>query len=165
MYKDKTVPVYIHTVTEVNRNIENNNIVCLTFRNPLDSVASWYHYRHNYLTHKIKNTIEDDLKFWFRFNSNALKNKDNLTFMNFHKFSNNLIYIKNVIKNMHNIDPTHTYTVDEMKEIVIKNDDEVNLPRGNKEELDIIKKKILALPLYKKAVELFQEMESLTKEQ
>jgi phage regulator Rha-like protein len=159
IYKNKEVLIYTHSTADIKKLIKNKTIVCFTFRNPVDSVASWFHYRHNYLTRKIDDKIEDDLNFWIRINSYALENKRELTLLNFHRFSNDLVYIQNTIKQVHNIDPTDTYSIDEMKEIVFRENEDINLPRDNQPELEEIRNRVVSLPLYSKAVELLQSLE------
>lgn len=164
MYKNKKVIIYTHSTVDIDRLIEDKTIVCFTFRNPVDSVASWFHYRHNYLQSKIEDKIEDDLNFWLRINSYAFENKKDLTLLNFHKFSNDLDYIHKRIKYLHGIEPTHTYSVEEMKEIVFRENEDLNLPRDNQPELDYIRERVVSLPLYKKAVDLFQSLEFYERE-
>ena len=136
-----------HTVVA----IENSNKIIVPFRNPLDCIASW----HNYPSQGI---LESDIKFYIRFHTAILNNISKVVLMDFDFFTKDLDYIKDKVFKNFSID-TNRYVGDEqVKQAMLREGKEINLPRNNQEELTKIKKTLLSLDSFDKCVELFNQL-------
>ena len=109
-------------------------------RNPEDAIASWN------LAQKdlpLGSNLDDDIKFYIRFHTYVLENIHTLNIMDFNKFSVDIEYIKNKVYSATQIEPIKNTTIEEIKSSILETGRVHNLPRDNKDELEIIKNKVI----------------------
>ena len=85
----------------------------IPFRNPLDSIASWNNYPSNC-------EIELDIKYYIRFYNQVLLNLNKLTLMDFDRFTQDLDYIKNKVKESIHIESFYNVSNEEIKRYMIE---------------------------------------------
>lgn len=141
-----------HTVVA----IEKANKILVTFRNPIDAIASWHKYPSN-------GTLEADIQFYIRFYSSVLKKLKKVVLMDFDYFTKDIEYVKEKILTNFSLESTNDVTDDEIKKIMIDNNKRINLPQNNNEELDIVKKKLTTIEEFQRCIELFNELKLKTK--
>lgn len=127
--------------------------VLVPFRNPLDSIPSWYNYQKEAL-------LENDIKFYIRFYSATLENLDKVVLMDFDYFTKDIEYIKDKVSKNFGIDTDRSVTDAQVKEAMLAGNKEINLPRNNQEELNAVKEQLANQPLFEKCVELFNELKT-----
>jgi len=125
--------------------------IIVPFRNPRDSIASWHKYPSNGL-------LEADIKYYVRFYSCALDNLNKVVFMDFDNFTQDIEYIKSQVSVNYSLTTDRSITNDEVKMAMLVNGKEINLPRNNKAELDLIKDKLESMPEFQKCVELYDTL-------
>ena len=150
-YPEQEVNWNRHTVIA----IEKANRIMVTFRNPLDAIASWHKY-------PSMGTLEADIQFYIRFYSSVLKKLKKVVLMDFDYFTKDIEYVKERILTNFSLESTNDVTDDEIKKIMIENNKKINLPQNNKEELDIVKKKLTTIEEFQRCIELFNELKLKT---
>lgn len=132
-----------HTVAS----LEEANKIIVPFRNPIDSISSW---------HKSSSggQINEDIAFYVRFYSAVLENANKIVFMDFDYFTKDIEYIKNKVSKTFNLDSKQDITNFEIKEKMLMNGKNQNLPRNNQEELLEVKLVLQDLPNFSKCLEL-----------
>lgn len=103
-------------------------------------------------------TLKAYVKYYIRFTKSVLDNKNKLTILEFDKFTVNLDYIKSEIKKNYNIDPVNNPSIDEIKENMIENGRDWNLPKDSYTNRDIAKESLLQLPEYEECLELYNQL-------
>lgn len=146
-YPDKDWNLPRHTVVS----IENNNKVIVPFRNPLDCISSW----HSFFSDL---PIKSHIDFYIRFNSAVIENLNKVVLMDFDLFTKNLGYVVDRVFTNFGVSPASTTTDFEIKSIMIEKEKEVNLPRKNQEELNIIKGRLLEEPLFEQCLALHNKL-------
>ena len=136
-----------HTVVA----IENSNKIIVPFRNPLDCIASW----HNYPSEGI---LESDIKFYIRFHTAILSNLSKVVLMDFDFFTKDINYINDKVFKNFGITTSAYVTDDEIKQAMLANDKEINLPRNNQEELDLVKQALPSVAGFDQCVKLYNQL-------
>jgi hypothetical protein len=131
--------------------IEKAQKIMVPFRNPRDSIASWHKYPSNGL-------LEADIKYYVRFYSCALNNLNKVVLMDFDNFTQDIEYIKSQVFINYNLTTDRLITSDEVKMAMLLNGKEINLPRNNKVELDLIKNKLESMPEFQQCVKLYDSL-------
>lgn len=126
----------------------------IPFRNPLDCIASWHYYPSN-------GELEADIRYYVRFTNAVLENLDKVTLMDFNKFTTNLDYIKDKVKNSLNIDPIANPTDSDIKLLMVDNEKTINLPVNNKEQLDAIKANLLEMTQFQECLDLYHSLKAV----
>jgi len=148
-YPNQEVNWNRHTVVA----IENANRIMVTFRNPIDAIASWHKYPSN-------RQLEEDVKFYIRFYSAVLDNLDKVVLMDFDYFTKDIDYIKDKVSKNFGID-TNRYVIDaQVKEAILASDKHINLPRNNKEELTLVKEQLQNTTGFDKCSELYAQLKA-----
>lgn len=78
--------------------------------------------------------------------------------MDFNKFTQDIEYIKSQVSINYSLTTDRSITNDEVKMAMLVNGKEINLPRNNKAELDLIKDKLESMPEFQKCVELYDTL-------
>ena len=142
-----------HTVKGVERNILLNKKSIITFRHPIDSIASWHQ------MNKSKDLLQD-IKFWNRYYSFVINNMDNLILANFNRFTKSLSYIENII--YANFNELPKCKVDDKmikNHILTFSSEKYHLPSKTRErELDKIRKLLAETPETNDLVSLYKKM-------
>lgn len=139
-----------HTVSS----IEKSKKIMVPFRNPKDSIASWHKYPSNGL-------LEADIKYYVRFYSYVLDNLDKVVLMDFDKFTQDIQYIKLQVSANYNLTTNALVTNDEVKMAMLVNGKEINLPRNNKEELDLIKASLESMPEFIECIDIYARLKHI----
>ena len=123
------------------------------FRNPLDAISSW---------HKWPSTceLEADVRYYIRFHKAVLDNLHKVVLMDFDYFTKDLDYIKNKVFKNFGIGTDNQVTDAQVKEVMLAGGKEINLPRNNKEELDIVKAELQRMAGFNECVELYNALKS-----
>lgn len=138
-----------HTVVA----IEKANRIMVTFRNPADSIASWHRYPSG-------GQQEEDMKFYIRFYSAVLENINKVVLMDFDYFTKDINYISDKVFKNFGIETSRYVTDSQVKEAMLADGKNINLPRNNQEELNAAKEQLITQPLFQKCVELFNELKT-----
>jgi hypothetical protein len=128
--------------------IEKTQKIMVPFRNPRDSIASWHKYPSNGL-------LEADIKYYVRFYSYVLDNLNKVVLMDFDNFTQDIEYIKSQVSINYSLTTDRLITNDEVKMAMLVNGKEINLPRNNKAELDLIKSNLELMPEFQECKELY----------
>lgn len=134
--------------------IEKSEKIMVPFRNPKDSIASW----HKYPSHGL---LEADIKFYIRFYSYVLNNLNKVVLMDFDKFTQDIEYIKSQVSANYNLTTDSSASNDEVKMAMLVNGKEINLPRNNKEELDLIKSDLESIPEFNQCIDLYARLKQI----
>ncbi len=136
-----------HTVVA----IEKANRILVTFRNPSDAIASWHIYPSN-------GELQDDIKFYIRFYSAVLDNLHKVVLMDFDYFTKDLDYIKDKVFKNFGIEINRYVTDAQIKETMLASGKDINLPRNNKEELDLIKQQLQNTVGFDQCLNLYSQL-------
>ena len=148
-YPTKPVNNNKHTVLA----IDNSEKIIVPFRNPRDSIASWHKYPSNGL-------LEADIKYYVRFYSFVLDNLNKVVLMDFSKFTQDIEYIKSKVLENFGLTVVQEVTDAQVKEVMLNNSKEINLPRSNKDELDAVKSVLETLPEFQECVSIYATLKS-----
>lgn len=143
-YPEQKVNITRHTVVS----IEKANQIIVPFRNPLDSIASYHIFPG-------AEKIEFDIKFYIRFYNAILSNLNKIILMDFDHFTKDIEYIKNKILKHFDIITSNQVTDDKIKESMLANGKEANLPRNNKAQLDSVKLQLKEMPEFNECLDLY----------
>ena len=146
-YPEQEVNWNRHTVVA----IEKANRIMVTFRNPADSIASWQKYPSN-------GHLEEDVRFYIRFYSAVLDNLNKVVLMDFDYFTKDIEYIKDKVFKNFSIETNRYVTDAQVKEAMLANGKDINLPRNNKEELALVKEQLQNTAGFDKCLELHAQL-------
>jgi len=157
MYKLNEPPNNYHTV----KAMEHFDKIFVPLRNPLDCIASWAHYQkyyfEDYFDFKIKEitdkTINDDISYYLRFYSSAIKMNSKITFLDFNSFTVDLGYIENKT----GVERKRQIDVEAVKLQMAKHDKKINIPTNNQEILKQIKDQVSMNPRIKECYDLYNK--------
>jgi len=158
-YLNQAINLLYYPEQEVNWNrhtviaIEKANKIIVPFRNPLDAIASWK-------TYPLESTLDQDIKFYIRFYKAVLDNLHKIVLMDFDYFTKDIDYIKDKVFKNFGIGTDNYVTDAQVKEAMLFNDKELNLPRNNKEELDAVKTELQGMAGFNECVELYNALKS-----
>lgn len=146
-YPEQKVNTNKHTVSA----IDKANRIMVTFRNPVDSVASWQKYPSS-------GNLEADVKFYIRFYSAVVSNLDKVVLMDFDFFTKDIDYIKDKVFKNFGLTASRFVTDEDVKQAMLTNGKEINLPRNNQEELAQVKEELPNVPGFDKCLELYAQL-------
>lgn len=156
-YLNQALNLLYYPKQEVNQNrhtvisLETVTSIMVAFRNPLDSIASWHLYPST-------GQLNSDISFYIRFYSAVLNNINKVILMDFDFFTKDIDYIKDKVFKNFGI-KTDNYVIDaQVKEAMLINNKEINLPVNNQQELNIIKEQLTEEPLFIECVKLFNKL-------
>jgi hypothetical protein len=158
-YLNQALQLLYYPADPVNENrhtvvaIDKSEKIMVPFRNPIDSIASWHKYPSNGL-------LEADVQYYVRFYSAVLNNLDKVVLMDFDLFTQDLEYIKSRVLDNFGISTNEAVTDAQVKEAMLLNNKEINLPRNNKEELDAVKAILSNLPEFQECVSIYATLKS-----
>lgn len=149
-YPDQEVNWNRHTVVAIK---QADNIM-VTFRNPVDSIASWHKYPSN-------GQLEEDIKYYLRFYKAVIENLNKVSLMDFDYFTKDIEYIKDKVLKKFGISTDNVTTDSQVKEAMLANNKELNLPRNNKEELEVIKAELQQMPEFTECLKVYATLKKL----
>jgi hypothetical protein len=158
-YLNQALQLLYYPADPVNENrhtvvaIDKSEKIMVPFRNPIDSIASW----HKYPSHGL---LEADIQYYVRFYSYALNNLDKIVLMDFDLFTQDLEYIKSRVLDNFGISTNESVTDAQVKEAMLLNNKEINLPRNNKDELDAIKSILTNLSEFQECLSIYATLKS-----
>jgi len=126
----------------------------VTFRNPIDSIASWHKY-------PSRGELQSDVSFYIRFYSAVIDKIHKIVLMDFDYFTKDINYIKDKVSNGFNLTAIQDVTDSQVKEAMLLNNKEINLPRNNNEELNPVKLLLQDLPDFARCIDLHRELKTL----
>ena len=138
--------------------IDNNNLILVPFRNPVDSIASWHKY-------PSKGILEADVKYYIRFYTGVLNNLSKVILMDFDFFTKDIDYIKNRVLKNFGLTTNKNVTNKDIKKAMLANGKEINLPRNNQEELAQVKEELPNIEGFDKCLELYAQLIAAHEEQ
>lgn len=159
-YLNQALQLLFYPSDLVNRNhhsvvsIEKSEKIMISFRNPKESIASWHNYPSNGL-------LEADIKYYVRFYSFVLNNLHKVVLMDFDKFTQDIEYIKSQVSTNYNLTTDRLVTNDEVKMAMQVNGKEINLPRNNQEELNLIKSSLESMPEFTECVDIYARLKQI----
>lgn len=136
-----------HTVAK----LDARPIMMVPIRNPLDCISSWHLYPSSY-------PLEADIKYYLRFHNAVIEKAGKVVLMDFDLFTNDVEYIKTQIHNNYGIATQSTASIDEIKQSMLADKKRINLPRDNKEKLNIIKTQLAGMPEFEQCVDLYRKL-------
>jgi uncharacterized protein YqfB (UPF0267 family) len=136
-----------HTVAS----LEEANKIIVPFRNPIDSISSW---------HKSFSggQINEDIAFYVRFYSAVLENANKIVFMDFDYFTKDIDYIKDKVLKNFGVNTNRYITDVEVKEAMLSNGKDMNLPRSNQENLALIKEQLQNIVGFDRCLGLYAQL-------
>lgn len=138
-----------HTV----KAIKQNNKILVPIRTPFSSIASWSKFLES-------EELKESCKYYTRFYTEAKVMSDKVVFVDFDKMIADLDYIKLLVKQHFNIDPVAETTIDAIKELMVDNAHDWNLPQNNQAELDAIKALLLNVPEFSDCELIYGQIKS-----
>ena len=123
----------------------------IPFRNPLDSIASWNNYPSNC-------EIELDIKYYIRFYNQVLLNLNKLTLMDFDRFTQDLDYIKNKVKESIHIESVYNVSNEEIKRYMIEDKKNKNLPLPVINDVSMIKETLVNTESFKECLAIYNNL-------
>ena len=156
-YLNQSINLLYYPEQEVNWNrhtvvaIEKTNRIMVTFRNPADSIASWQKYPSN-------GHLEEDVRFYIRFYSAVLDNLNKVVLMDFDYFTKDIDYIKDKVFKNFGIETNRYVTDSQVREAMLANGKDINLPRNNKEELALVKEQLQNTAGFDRCLELYAQL-------
>lgn len=133
--------------------IEQTNKIIVPFRNPIDAIASWHKYPSD-------GHLDSDISFYIRFYSAVLNNLEKVIFMDFNYFIKDLNYIKNKVFTNFGIGAVAETTDAKIKEAMLVNGKEINLPRNNQEKLEAAKIALVEIPEFQNCLDLYAQLKN-----
>jgi hypothetical protein len=139
-----------HTVVA----IEKSKKIMVPFRNPIDCIASWHKYPSS-------GELELDIKYYIRLYSFVLNNLNKVVLMDFDLFTNDLEYIKTKVFENFGLTTAQNVTDSQIKEAMLTNGRERNLPQNNKEEINTTKAALQTIPEFSQCSDIYQQLKSI----
>jgi hypothetical protein len=147
-----------HTV----KSIAERDHTFVPFRHPLEAISSWHIYQQvNFLDIRF---IENDIKFYNRFHKAALEMKDKITFLNFDLFKNNIKYLEDRVYNLYGVSSIPV-EANEIKDFMAHRRLALNIPRNDGETKQEVMSLIEKQELYKKSLDLYNNIKQVHDEQ
>lgn len=144
-------------------NIENSkdNIFLMPVRAPEESIAS--HLALNADYHKYdEDFINEELHKMFDWNisyfKKTIENKNNIIFLDFYKFKDDMDYIKNILSNNSIKIAKNHKTINQIKEKMSVGRYRYFMPRNNQDMLSFFKDKALNFEKYNESLLLYNEI-------
>ena len=131
--------------------IEKADLILVPFRKPIDSIASWHNYPSSH-------NLELDVKYYIRFYTAVLDNLNKVVLMDFDFFTKDIDYIKDKVFKNYGLTTSRFVTDEDVKQAMLTNGKEINLPRNNQEELARIKEELPNVPGFDKCLELYAQL-------
>lgn len=151
LYYTDTVNLNLHTV----KPLVNLKRPIVSVRNPLDCISSWSNYAS--LANQKKDLI-GDIKFYIRFHNAVLDNKDKSVILEFEKFTVDGNYLVTKIKDAFDIDPIKVWNLDAIKNSMLENGRDLNLPVNNYDNINKLKQELESMPEFQECVELYDTL-------
>lgn len=146
-YPEEEVYINFHSTKAIQRAQK----IIVPFRNPTDSISSWHIWPSN-------EKLKLDVKFYIRFHSFVLDNLNKVVLMDFDYFTKDINYINNKVLKHFDIQ-TKCYVTDaQVKEAMVTNGKDINLPRNNKEELALVREQLQNTAGFDKCLELYAQL-------
>ena len=123
----------------------------VAFRNPVDSISSWQKYPSS-------GNLEADIKYYIRFHTAVLNNLSKVVLMDFDLFTKDIDYIKDKVFKNFGLTASRFVTDEDVKQAMLTNGKEINLPRNNQEELAQVKEELPNVPGFDKCLELYAQL-------
>lgn len=154
MYPDKKSNYRIHGAINI-RILDAKYPVFTPLRNPLDCIASNVAFMQYGNQEDMKEWINGASKHYLNFYNYLKKYEDKTNILFFEKFTKDLIYIENSVKNIIFEDPKQI-TDEDIKVKMNESDLWLSLPRNNKDQLELYKIEIAKNDKYKMCLEVFE---------
>lgn len=148
IYAYPEIQITKHTV----KAIEKADQAVIPLRHPIGCLTSGYDEWFDL------ETLKACVKYYIRFTKGVLNNKTKLTILDFDRFTVDLEYIKSEIKKDYGIDPVNNPSIYEIKENMLENGRDWNLPKDNYANRDIAKESLLQLSEYEECLELYNQL-------
>lgn len=146
LYDFERVSINLHTPSS----LQKYDKVFVPFRHPLDCISSWHDYSRS-------TSLEDDIRYYLRF-YRAVLESPSVVLMDFDKFTDDLKYIQKKVFETFGETAEAQATVKQVKEAMIANRMQKNLPRKNKKILKPIKKQLKKMPEFQECLDLYDKL-------
>lgn len=159
-YLNQALNLLYYPKQEVNQNrhtvisLETVTSIMVAFRNPIDCISSW----HKYPSH---GQLDSDINYYVRFYKTVLNNLNRVVLMDFDYFVKDIDYIKAKVFKNFSIDTDNYVTDTQVKEAMLANSKEINLPRNNKKELDAVKVQLKQMSEFAQCVDLYKRLKQV----
>lgn len=148
-YPEDKLIMFYHT----EKSVDKFDKFLVPLRNPLDAIASWSIYSDLY-----KGSTEDHINFYIRLNTKILNNKHKSVVLDFERFTQDLSYLEDTIKNNFGYSVKSKTSIEEIKSLIKDELGDNWTPRDNKTELSKAKEIIESNKLYVKALNLYDNI-------
>jgi hypothetical protein len=158
-YLNQALQLLYYPADPVNENrhtvvaIDKSEKIMVSFRKPIDSIASWHRYPSN-------GELEHDIQYYIRFYSYVLNNLNKTVLMDFDLFTQDLEYVKSKVLYNFDISTDLLVTDAQVKEAMLANGKEINLPTNNQDELNAIKSALLEMPKFQDCQLIYNQLKS-----
>jgi len=142
-----------HSVKFLEQNAQNQRQTLVSFRNPLDAIASWNNFQGKH-SHFLP-----DIAFWKRYYTYVLENLEFITLLDFDKFTVDLNYLVSKVGQK----PIAQITIEEVKTHMAKNEKkETHLPNSDRtKSLFQIKTKLKTMPELQELLPIYDKLKAL----
>lgn len=134
--------------------LSNNQNIIVPIRKPIDCISSYISF--------LGNTAPSlpYINYYIRFHENVLNNKKNILIAKFEDFISDFTILRESIKNKFGFISNNQYSVLDIKNEMIQDSKEINLPRENFNP-ENVRQEILQNEKYSECVELYEEIGKL----
>jgi hypothetical protein len=148
------LPSTNHKVSFLRDNAANGLTTLVTFRNPLDAIASWNNFWQ-------ESTLQQDIAFWKRYYTYVIENPKHITLLDFEKFTIDLDYLVAKIGQ----EPIADVTIEDVKTFMATHSvDITHLPNPDKAEtLATIKSELETMEEFEKLLPIYEQLKILAK--
>jgi hypothetical protein len=138
------------------RFLQENENVLVTFRNPLDAIASWHYFQ---VEREQSPTLLADIAFWKRYYTYVLKNPEHITLLDFEKFTVDLDYLVAKVGQ----EPVATVTISQVKAHMATNQkNHTHLPTAERDAATAaIKAELETMPEFQELLPLYEQLKAL----
>ena len=146
-----------HSTVDIESNLDKKIFVVI--RTPLQSIASWNHFRLQLKIHSEESlTLDADFNYYLRYYNFIEKHFEQVTLMDFAKFSKDSTYITNKVQQKFNKKPSITLDIESLQKGMILKGGANFLPRKPSTTRQQIEDEVLGHPLYKEVLDLHDHL-------
>lgn len=144
-----------HNTRKIKELLDVQNVL-IVFREPSKAIAAWHEYR---IDHQNKKELDQDIDFFIRFYSFAIANKDEITFLDFDKFTSNIGYLFEKLSFNLDTEVTYDLIAAKMETVGLSINHLPNKDRYKNRAL--LEKKIKAHKKHQELINLYAELKKL----
>lgn len=152
MYYPEEIVSEQHHITTI---FKEHPHVFTPLRNPLDCMGSWNLFQQHF---NFPMLLEDDIRYYIRFHNAVLDSLKSITLLDFDVFTSDLTYLSDKVRTALELEPVSNSDISTVKELMLKDRKQDNLPRNNQDALNEIKYRLQNTPNFDKCIALYEEL-------